>query len=106
MFWIAPLVLLIFFEGIADILSKEWSLHSTPLRWFGAIGAYALANVFWLIALKYGSGLTRGAVIFSVGSAVLAVVIGLVLYKESITKLEMLGVVLGIIALTLISWQE
>lgn len=104
--WIVPLILLIVFEGMADILSKEWSLHGKPFRWIAALGAYGLANVFWLIALKNGSGLTRGAIAFSVGSAVLAVGIGMLLYRESVTKTEMIGVVFGIIALVLISWHE
>lgn len=104
--WVIPLLLLILFEGLADILAKEWSLYGKPIRWVGAIGAYVLANTFWLYALRSGSGLTRGAIIFSVGSAILAVVIGLVLYKESITKTEVLGIILGIIALALIFWNE
>src|SRR5687767_3234049 len=104
--WILPLLLLILFEGVADILAKEWSLYGKPIRWIGAIGAYVLANTFWLYALRSGSGLTRGAIIFSVGSAILAVVIGLVLYKESVTKTEVLGIILGIVALALIFWNK
>lgn len=104
--WIIPIILLIIFEGIADILAKEWSLYGKSIRWVGAIGAYVIANAFWLFALRSGSGLTRGAIIFSVGSTILAVFIGMVLYKEAVSKVEMAGVILGIIALGLISWQE
>ena len=103
--WVFPLLLLILFEGVADILSKEWALHGTVIRRIGAIGGYVLANTFWLFALRAGSGLTRGAIIFSVASAILAVAIGLVLYREEISKTEALGVLPGIVALTLISWN-
>ncbi len=101
-----PLLLLIAFEGVADVLAKEWSLHGRPMRWISAIGAYVIANVFWLFALKSGSGLTRGALIFSVGSAILAVVIGLLLYRESLTKVEITGVLLGVIALVFLFWNS
>lgn len=106
MFWVLPLAFLIIFEAIADVISKEWSLHGSPVRYIGALGAYAFANVFWLIALRSGAGLTRGAIIFSVGSTLVAVLIGLLLYKESITKLEFIGVLLGLVAITLIGWRE
>ena len=106
MAWIFPLLLLIIFEGIADILSKEWAVKGQPTRWILAISAYAIANIFWLYALKNGSGLTRGGIIFSVGSALLATIIGLVLYKESLSKTETSGVILGVLALFLIFWQD
>jgi len=103
--WTMPLLALIVFEGLADVLAKEWSLHGHALRWVAAIGGYVLANIFWLFALRGGAGLTRGAMIFSVGSAVLAVFIGSVLYRESLTKLEIIGTMLGLVALVLIFWN-
>lgn len=103
--WVVPLILLILFEGLADILAKEWSLYGKPIRWVGAITAYIIANAFWLFALREGSGLARGAVIFSVASAILALIIGLILYKESLTKTETIGVLVGVVALILIFWN-
>lgn len=100
--WILFLVLLIITEAIADIVAKEYQLHSGAIRFIGAIAAYILANVFWLIALKDGAGLTQGAIIFSVGSAMLAIVIGLILYKETLTSMQMVGVALGLIAIVLL----
>lgn len=103
--WVFPLVLLIVFEGVADILAKEWSVRGRLTWWLLAIGGYVVANTFWLFAIRAGSGLTRGAIIFSVGSAILAVAIGLLLYREEISRMEALGVVLGIVALALIFWN-
>lgn len=96
---------LILFEAGADILAKEWQLHSGWVRFAAAILAYVVANICWLIALKYGAGLTKGAIIFSVGSAIFAIGIGLVLYKEPITRLEILGLALGLVALFLLTWD-
>lgn len=103
--WILFLLLLIGMEAVADIIAKEYQLKSGVVRFSGAILAYVLANVFWLIALKYGVGLTKGAILFSVGSAILAIVIGLVMYKETVTPMQMTGVLLGFIAIVLLVWE-
>jgi drug/metabolite transporter (DMT)-like permease len=106
MAWIIPIIFLIIFEIIADIFAKEYSVHGTWIRWAPAIGAYVIANVFWLMAIRNGSGLARGAVIFSVSSAVIAVAIGLLVYKEQMGKAQILGVLFGIISLILIFYNE
>jgi len=106
MIWIIPLAILIFFEAIADIFAKEWSLGNRSFVYaILSLVAYLLANSSWLIALKYGSGLARGAIIFSVASAVLASVIGLVVYKEHLSPIQMAGVLLGIFSIILIVWE-
>jgi uncharacterized membrane protein len=105
-FWLIPIVILIFFEGLADIYAKEWSLGNRSILYaFLSLLFYMLGNSSWLIALKYGSGLARGAVIFSVASAILACVIGLVFYKEQLTNTQMIGLVLGIVSIALIFWE-
>ena len=102
MSWLPFIILLIVFEMIADILAKEWSLRGHTFLWIGSIAAYIIANVFWLSSLKNGAGLSRGAVIFSVASAILALFIGLVLYKETFSKLQITGMIFGVVSLVLI----
>jgi uncharacterized membrane protein len=104
--WIIPLVVLIFFEAIADIFAKEWSLGNRSFVYaILSLVAYLLANSSWLIALKYGSGLARGAIIFSVASAILASIIGLIFYKEQLTAIQLIGVFIGVISIILIVWE-
>jgi drug/metabolite transporter (DMT)-like permease len=104
--WILPIFLLIFFELIADILAKEWSLNKPVMYAVGALLAYLIANTFWLFALKNGSGLARGAVIFSVSSALIATLLGIFLYKEELTSIQIAGVILGLMSILLIFWNE
>ncbi|OHA17361.1 MAG: hypothetical protein A2830_01250 [Candidatus Taylorbacteria bacterium RIFCSPHIGHO2_01_FULL_44_110] len=104
--WILPISLLIIFELIADILAKEWSLHKGYTLAGGALISYLIANSFWLFALKNGSGLARGAVIFSLASGIIAVVLGVVLFKEEVTKIQMTGMILGVISIGLIFWND
>lgn len=104
--WLVPLTLLILFEATADILSKQWQLNQTWWRWCLAIGMYIVANVFWLWALKDGSGLARGGLLFSVGSALLAILIGLVMYREQVGTRELWGLGLGVVSVILLVGGE
>lgn len=102
MFWIFPLALLILFELIADIFSKEWTLRGHWMLWTGAVLAYLTANIFWLFALRGGLGLARGGMIFAVACAILAVVLGIIFYKEETNIIQLVGMGIGIVSLILI----
>ncbi len=106
MHWIGLMTIVVLVEAISDIVAKEFSLYDK--LWIGgiAMAGYIATNVFWLFALKAGVGLGRGAVLFSVGSSILGVISGFVLYKEQISTVQFIGVVLGIIASLLIFWGE
>jgi drug/metabolite transporter (DMT)-like permease len=104
--WIIALFLLIVFEAIADIFSKEYSLHGTFLYWSLALLGYIVANIFWLISIRKGSGLARGAILFSVGSAIVAILIGALKYQEKIGRVEFVGILVGILSIVLIFWSD
>jgi len=104
--WVIGLLLLITFEAIADIFSKEYSMRGTWQYWILAIVGYIIANAFWLFAIRRGSGLVRGAILFSVGSALVAILIGLIGYHEKISKIELVGIGMGIISIILIFWPD
>lgn len=103
--WIIPLAILIIFELIADIFAKTWSLKGGWVFAGIALLGYMLGNTFWLFALKNGAGLAKGAVIFSVVSAVLAIGLGVFFYKEDLTKIQIIGVFLGLLSLVFIFWE-
>ena len=100
--WVFFLGLLVTFELIADFFSKEYSLKGYWLYWGIAILSYVVANIFWLSAMKSGSGLIRGANIFSVGSAVCATVLGYYVFHEEITRIQIVGVIMGMCAIVLL----
>ena len=100
--WLFPISMLLAFEVVADVLAQEYSLHGGWIWWSVAILGYVIANSFWLYAIRHGSGLARGAIIFSVGSAVLACLIAILYYKEQVSPTQIVGLVLGIVALALL----
>ena len=105
MFWIIPIALVILAELGADIISKEYSIKGHWYFWMGAMVAYIITNSFWLWGLRSGSGLARGALIFSVCSAIGAVVIGVYFYGEATNRIQIIGMILGALSLILIFWQ-
>lgn len=90
---------------IADIFAKNWSIKGGWLLAGASLLSFLLANTFWLFALKNGSGLGKGAIIFSISSAIIAIVLGIFFYKEDLSNMQMIGVFLGIISLIFIFWE-
>lgn len=105
MIWIVPLIFLVLFETVADVLSKEWSLRNHWWLAVAALTSYVICNSFWLLALKNGSGLARGIIIFAVSSTILTTLIGLWWYQEKLSTVQTLGVFVGLLALVLIFWE-
>ena len=99
------LILSILSEGIADIFGQEYAFHGGWLRWVIALWWYILVPIFWLIALRAGVGLTRGANIFFVSSGIVAAIVGIGMYKESLTSLQTIGVILGIVSVGFMVWK-
>jgi drug/metabolite transporter (DMT)-like permease len=56
--------------------------------------------------MKNGAGLTRGANIFSVSTALIATVIGFYFYHEKLNNFQLAGVMLGIVSLYLIFYES
>ena len=101
-FWIIPLLGLVILEATADYFSGGFG-HSGKFSFaVFALIFYILANVSWLVAIRNGVGLTRGAALFSVLSTVLAVFIGYFIYKESINTYQVFGLLLGAVSIFLL----
>ncbi len=90
---------------LADITSKKWSLGGSYWVAILAVIFYVIANTFWLFALKNGSGLGRGAVLFSIVSAILAIAIGVGIYREQVNHVQVVGMVVGLVAVVLLVWE-
>ncbi|MCX6824426.1 MAG: hypothetical protein NT085_04865 [candidate division SR1 bacterium] len=100
---ILPMIFLVVFESVADIFTTKRSQNQILRRGIAAIGFYIICNVFRLFALKHGSGLGRGSLIFSIASAGMALLIGMVMFKETFTTLQVIGAGMGIISIVLLT---
>lgn len=101
--WLYFLLLLVVFELIADILAKQFALSGELIFAVLSILGFIAANTAWLISLRTGAELGKGAVLFAVLSAIGAVLIGLLIYKEKANPYQLTGLALGVAAIALLS---
>ena len=101
--WLYFLLLLVAFELLADILAKQFALNGRILFAVHALLGFLAANTAWLISLRTGAELGKGAVLFSVLSGIGAVMIGVLLYHEKTTPWQIIGLALGIAAIAFLS---
>ena len=101
-----PFWFLVGASGIAstagDYLAKYWSVHQKPAFFYSAILVYGLAGLFYApVLLKHGLVIT--AVLWGLVSTVGFLIIGLVIFHETLTTLQTVGVLLGIISLLILA---
>lgn len=101
--WLSFLLLLVAFELVADVLVKQFALNGKLVFAALSLLGYVIANILWLISLRMGAELGKGAVLFSVLSAVGAVLIASLIYKEKVGPYGLIGLVLGIVAIAFLS---
>lgn len=101
--WLVPFSLLMIFEIIGNFFTGLFGSMQNFLLVPLVLAIYAIANYFWLQALKKGSGLARGTVYFGVLVVVITVLIGSVFYEEALNFIKIIGMILGITSLFLLS---
>jgi multidrug transporter EmrE-like cation transporter len=100
--WLLFLLALVAFELIADILAKQFAISGKLVFALCSMLGFIAANTAWIISLRTGAELSRGAVLFSVLSAIGAAAIGLLVYHEHTSRHQVLGLGVGIIAIVLL----
>lgn len=80
-----------------DSISKIWATHPGPKWAFVTIGISALAAVSWMLVVRR-VGLTAGSTIMLLLTMISTALIGLLVFKEEITRGQGAGIVLGFIA--------
>jgi multidrug transporter EmrE-like cation transporter len=101
--WLLFLLLLVGFELIADVLAKQFGVSGKLVFGVLSILGYVVANIAWLISLRTGGELGKGAVLFALLSGVGAVLIGLLVYQERVSPYQFIGVMLGVAAIGFLS---
>lgn len=101
--WLYFLLLLVAFELVADILAKQFALNGKLVIALLSIVGFVAANIAWIISLRTGAELSKGAVLFSVLSGIGAVVIGIFVYHEKVGPFQIIGLILGIAAIAFLS---
>jgi len=101
--WFALFLVFLFFEQAANVLGKHFALSGRYCFAVFSLLSFIVCELPWIFSLRIGLELSTGAVLFSVVSAILAVLIGSLFYKEKMTLSQFAGLMLGIVAVALLS---
>ncbi len=88
-----------------DVLAKYWSTNVKSVFYFAALVAYAFSGFFYIPTLLR-EGLVVTSVVWSILSIIGFLAVGIILFKETLTPLQIAGVVLGILALIILTLGE
>ena len=100
-FWFLPMLLAVISELGADFLGKKWTLDKKQILFSLSILFYIAANAFWMYSVVTGVGLGRGAVVFSIGQQIAAISLGIIYFKEKLSRKQLFGAMLGLITIVI-----
>ncbi len=103
--WLIFILILVVFELIADVLAKQFALNGKLVFAVLSVLGYIAANIAWIMSLRNGGELGKGAVLFGALSGIVAVIIGVIVYREKVSPYQFVGLVLGIAAIVFLSME-
>jgi len=100
---LAWLIISALFFAFGEFLSKKFALAPSIYYVLIIIGIYALGTLSWLPAIFQKNQLSVVGAIWSVLSLIATILIGLSVFNEKLTLTQSAGLVLGLVAVYLLS---
>lgn len=88
-------------ESSGDIILKKWALEGKQLFFLFGLIAYFLAAVVWAFSLKY-EFLSKAVSVVTILNLIIVVLVGVLYFKEDLSLVNKLGILLGITSVILI----
>lgn len=88
--------------GAGDYLAKKWSIEPGWGSFCGALFCYFSSSFLYIQTLTR-KGLVVSCVIWSIASIIAFLFVGVVMFHETLSVVQITGVVLGIISLLILS---
>lgn len=88
-------------EIAGDIFFKKWTIENKPVLIWVGLAIYSIGALFWALSLKYEM-LSKAISVFTILNLVIVVLVGVIFFKENISLVSKIGIVLGIISIVLI----
>ena len=102
-----PVVVLLVLSALSvttgDFFAKYWSLHTKNVFYVFAIAGYIGSAIFYIPSLLK-KGLVVTSILWSVLSIIGFLAVGLLIFKETLSLRETMGVIFGIISLIILSF--
>ena len=96
-YFLAFIILAVFFEVLADVLFKYWSINGRSMLLIGGILLYAIGTVIWAYSLKF-EHLAKAVSVFTVLNFMAVILVGVLLFKEQISLINKFGIGLGVVS--------
>lgn len=90
----------VLFEVVSDALFKQWS-NTNRVSWL-VVGMllYVASTAFWAFSLKY-QNLSTAIVVFTITNLLAVLMVGRLVFHETLSWQAKLGVLLGIVSVAL-----
>jgi len=85
------------FEVMGDVFFKKWILADKNILLYVGLFAYLIGTVFWAFSLRFES-LSKSISIFTVLNLIIIVLVGVFCFRENLSMLNKIGIILGIIS--------
>lgn len=85
-----------------DYFAKYWSINQKTIFFIISFSVYAIAGIFYIPTLLR-EGLVITSIIWSVLCAAGFIVVGLLIFKESLSVFQTIGIVLGVLSIIILS---
>ena len=95
------IILAVVLEVIGDILFKKYAINNKYLFLILGLIVYFVGTIFWAISLRYAF-LSKAILVFTVLNLIAVVLVGIVMFKESLSLTNKIGLMLGVISIILI----
>jgi len=88
-------------EVTGDIFFKKWSMGGKNVILILGFIIYTIGTIFWAFSLKYDF-LSRAISVLSILNLIIVVLVGVLYFNETLSFVNKIGIVLGILSLVLI----
>ncbi len=88
-------------EVVGDIFFKKWAVEHNALFLYTGLAIYFIGSFFWALSLRF-EYLSKAVSIFTVLNLVIAVLAGVLIFKEDLSVVNKVGIGLGILSVILI----
>ena len=95
------ILIAVILEVFADILFKKWTIQSKNFLLFLGLGLYFIGTIFWAISLKY-EYISKSISLFTIINLIVIILIGVIYFKEDLSTINKIGMVLGVVSVVLI----
>lgn len=97
------LLLSVAFFGIGEYLSKKFAISPSINLILCIVPMYALGSLAWLPAIHRGKILSTVGTMWNLLSMVITLIVGLIIFKETLTTTQFIGLAFAFIAIILMS---